>query len=88
MPEQVIERVEPPGTKILDLRKIAPVERDFRVLQAFEAIRIRDDFCIISDYDPKQLKNQFDMEMKDRFEWNELKNGPDIWEVLIVKKGA
>jgi uncharacterized protein (DUF2249 family) len=86
MSAEVIQRTDTSGAKVLDLRRVSPVERNFRVIQAFEAIRIEDDFCIISDCDPQHIKQQFDIEMKNRFEWYELKNGPDTWEVLIVKK--
>ena len=88
MSVEAIQRSDTSGAKVLDLRKMLPEQRNFRVIQAFEAIRIQDDFCIVSDCDPQQIKKQFDLEMKNRFEWYELKNGPDLWEVLIVKKSA
>jgi uncharacterized protein (DUF2249 family) len=87
MPVELMERGHTSGTLVLDLRKIAPPERHFRVFQAFEAIKDQDDFCIVCDTDLFPLKRQFDLEMTDRFEWKELKGGPDFWEVLIVKKG-
>jgi len=87
MPLELIQGRDTAGVMVLDLRKIAPPERCFRVFQAFEATRVQDDFCIVSDTDPQLLKKQFEMEMKDRFEWNDLQSGPDIWQVLIVKRG-
>jgi uncharacterized protein (DUF2249 family) len=74
------------NVKKIDLRSIPEAERNLRVMQAFGSIRQHDEFCIVSDSDPMVLKRQFHLEMKDRFDWHELENGPNLWKILIVKR--
>jgi uncharacterized protein (DUF2249 family) len=41
---------------------------------------------LINDHDPKPLRYQFMMELPDRFEWDYLEEGPEVWRVSIGKK--
>lgn len=41
---------------------------------------------LINDHDPKPLHYQFLAEMPDKFEWEYLENGPEVWRVSITKK--
>jgi|GEM_PF-3355014 len=68
-----------------DLRSFPKDEQFFRVMQLFASTKTDDDFCVICDYEPSTLKRHFHAELEGRFEWHVLKNGPEIWEILIAK---
>lgn len=41
---------------------------------------------LINDHDPKPLHYQFLAERADRFEWEYIEQGPEVWRVAISKK--
>ncbi|MEZ5160013.1 MAG: DUF2249 domain-containing protein [Marmoricola sp.] len=38
---------------------------------------------MVNDHDPKPLWYQFSAEYPDRFTWDYLESGPDVWRVRI-----
>jgi uncharacterized protein (DUF2249 family) len=76
---------EPP---ILDVRQVAPAVRHPIILQAFAALAPGTSLILINDHDPKPLYYQFKFEQADRFTWEYLEQGPEVWRVNIGKAGA
>lgn len=77
-----------PDYMVLDIRKFQPTERTFRVVSAFEAIAPHCSFVVVTDQEPVSLRKEFDGELKGRFNWESVQNGPPEWKFLITKMGS
>ncbi|HSE43589.1 MAG TPA: DUF2249 domain-containing protein [Acidobacteriota bacterium] len=75
----------PEATHKLDLRKVAPAERNVRIFQTFESIHPGTIFVLLDNKDLKDIHEQFNHDFPGRFRWKELQKGPDLWRVKIAK---
>ncbi|HYW35020.1 MAG TPA: DUF2249 domain-containing protein [Balneolaceae bacterium] len=72
----------------LDVRKIEPKRKHPTIFETFEELNSGESFVIINDHDPKPLKYQMAAERgEDKFSWEYLQEGPEIWKVRIGKTG-
>ena len=71
--------------KTVDLRNFPECEQNLRVFQAFESVSFGTRFRIVSNGYPLALFRQFQGELRERFEWQILQDGPYVWQVLITK---
>jgi uncharacterized protein (DUF2249 family) len=69
----------------MDIRKFPEMERDFRVIEAFEAIKQHCSFLVVTDREPVTLRKEFDGELKGRFKWETIEAGPSVWKIQITK---
>ncbi len=67
----------------LDLRPIMPFERHEKIFEMWEELRPGETLRIINDHDPKPLRYQFEVEYKDKFQWEYEQQGPKDWIVKI-----
>ncbi len=67
----------------LDLRHIMPFERHEKIFEMWEELRPGETLRIINDHDPKPLRYQFEVEYKDKYEWEYEQRGPKDWIVKI-----
>ena len=74
-----------PKYMVMDIRKFPVIERDFRVMQAFEAIETHCSFMVVTDREPASLRKEFETEMKGRFQWETIESGPSAWKFVITK---
>ncbi|MBF0556998.1 MAG: DUF2249 domain-containing protein [Nitrospirae bacterium] len=72
--------------KELDVIKIIPKERHPLIFKTFDEMSDGDLFILVNDHDPKPLYYQFLHERENRFLWEYLEQGPEIWKVKITKK--
>lgn len=70
----------------LDVTQIAPRLKHPTIFQHFDALQEGEAFVIHNDHDPKPLYYQLLGERGDIFNWDYLKQGPEIWEIKIAKK--
>lgn len=70
----------------LDVTQIAPRLKHPTIFQRFDALEEGEAFVIHNDHDPKPLYYQLLAERGDIFNWDYLKQGPDVWEIKIAKK--
>lgn len=70
----------------LDVTQIEPRFKHPTIFQHFDALQEGDAFVIHNDHDPKPLYYQLLAERGDIFNWDYLKQGPDIFEIKIAKK--
>ncbi len=73
---------------ILDVRELVPVKRHPLIFQTFDATPPGKSFVLINDHDPKPLYYQFKFEQENKFTWEYLEQGPEVWRVAIGKAGA
>ena len=74
-------------TRILDVRTLVPAERHHRIFATYEALASGAKFELVNDHDPKPLYYQFAAEQADRFSWDYLEQGPEVWRVRIGRTG-
>jgi uncharacterized protein (DUF2249 family) len=72
------------GTQI-DLRPLAPREREPLVFNTFRALDPNESVELIHNHDLQPLYEQFRAEWSGRFSWNEVQCQPGAWRVRIVK---
>lgn len=71
----------------LDLRPMPPFERHEKIFQIWDELKTSETLRIINDHDPRPLRYQFEVEYKDKYEWNYEQKGPIDWIVTIKKRG-
>jgi uncharacterized protein (DUF2249 family) len=70
----------------IDVRQIAPRHRHSLIFQTFDALQTGETFILVNDHAPTPLYYQFLHERADRFSWDYLEEGPDVWRVQIGKQ--
>ena len=70
----------------VDARKYAPKDKHPVIFNTFENLKSGEKMELINDHDPRPLHYTFIMEMPEQFEWEYLKEGPEVWRVAIGKK--
>lgn len=75
------------NTDILDVTVIEPRFKHPTIFQKFDSLLPGDSFIILNDHDPKPLYYQLVAERGQTFTWEYLEAGPDLWQVMIHKKG-
>lgn len=68
---------------LIDVREIPPRERHPKIFAMFAALSPGESFELVNDHDPKPLYYQFAAEHADRFTWQYLESGPEVWRVEI-----
>ena len=86
---ETVQETEMPETtsRALDVRVIPPREKHPTIFRTFDALEPGDSFVLINDHDPRPLRYQFEAEMPDRYGWEYLEQGPEVWRVRITKRG-
>ncbi len=69
----------------IDVRALAPHERNPTLVAAFRALEFGDALEIVNDRDPKPLYYQFQAEAPGDFSWVYRQTGPRVWRVGIQK---
>lgn len=72
----------------LDVRSEPPARRHELILTTYAELGPGNGFVLVNDHDPKPLYYQFAAEYPDRFTWDYLENGPEVWKVRIGKPDA
>ena len=73
--------------RTLDLRPMPPFERHEKIFQIWDSMKGGETLKIINDHDPKPLRYQFEVEYKNKYEWEYEKSGPKDWIVNIKRLG-
>ena len=72
----------------LDVRSEPPARRHQLIFFAYDGLAPGEAFTLVNDHDPKPLYYQFAAEYPDRFTWDYLESGPDVWKVRIGRPEA
>ena len=67
----------------LDVRAEAPARRHQLIFVTYGGLGPGSSFVLVNDHDPKPLYYQFAAEHADRFTWEYLEQGPEVWRVRI-----
>ena len=70
----------------IDVREIEPKRKHPAVFEKFDNLDAGEAFILVNDHDPKPLKYEMAAErVNEKFIWEYLEKGPDIWKVRIGK---
>lgn len=72
--------------QILDVRSLPPAQRHELIFATYESLPAGGSFVLVNDHDPKPLYYQFAAEQADRFTWEYLEQGPEVWRVRIGRR--
>jgi uncharacterized protein (DUF2249 family) len=74
------------GNAKVDAREYEPKDKQPTILKTFDSLQPGETMELINDHDPSPLRHMFNAELPNKFEWNYLEQGPDVWRVAITKK--
>lgn len=70
----------------LDIRLIEPRLKHPSIFEVYDNLKPGETFVIINDHNPKPLKYELAAERgSDKFSWEYLEEGPEVWKVRIGK---
>jgi uncharacterized protein (DUF2249 family) len=62
------------------------MERHHQIFETYERLKPGERFVLVNDHDPKPLYYQFEAEHKEKFTWQYLEQGPQMWRVQIGRR--
>jgi uncharacterized protein (DUF2249 family) len=77
-----------PDELVVDTRSHADVSCVDLTTEAIAALSGGDSFILRADHDPCGLRYMLDAEMPGVTTWQQLQDGPELWEVRIAKVAA
>ena len=69
----------------LDIRPVPPREKHPTIFAKFDKLTAGETFQLINDHDPMPLYYQFNAERPNKFNWEYVEKGPEVWRVNISK---
>jgi uncharacterized protein (DUF2249 family) len=72
----------------LDVRELPPRQRHALIFDTCDKLATGDALVLVNDHDPRPLYYQFEAEQPDRFGWEYLERGPEVWRVRITRQAA
>lgn len=69
----------------LDIRPVPVREKHPTIFATFDALKSGEGFQLINDHDPMPLYYQFSAERPEKFGWEYVERGPEVWRVNITK---
>lgn len=77
----------PDNQQQLDARTLPPYKKHATIFQTYDALKAGEAFVLVNDHDPKPLRYQLAaIRGQDRFSWEYLEQGPEVWKIRIAKK--
>lgn len=73
------------GGGVMDMRRVRPHESHGPILRAFDGLAVGQAIEVVTDHRPLPLYHQFASIRRDRFLWEWLQSGPDVWRVRICR---
>lgn len=70
----------------MEVRHLIPADRHTLIIDAFNKLSKDQGFVLVNDHDPKPLYYQFAFEYADRFTWDPIEEGPEVWRVRIGRR--
>ncbi|AAK78058.1 uncharacterized protein (DUF2249 family) [Clostridium acetobutylicum] len=73
-------------TASVDVRKYPPRDKHAVIFDTLGKLKSGEAMELINDHDPKPLYYELSAEHEEKFEWEYLQNGPELWRVSIKRK--
>lgn len=72
----------------LDVRSVPAAQRDVLIFDTFAALHSGEAFELVTDGDPAAVRDRFEREHRDRYEWWPLERGPERWRVQVGRRAV
>jgi uncharacterized protein (DUF2249 family) len=69
----------------LDVRALRKPDKHPAVFRAYDALSVGGTLELVSDHDPRHLRDEFEIEHSRSFAWDYLATGPGAWRIQITK---
>ena len=69
----------------LDVRVLRKPDKHPAVFGRFDALGVGESFVLVTNHDPRHLRDEFEAGQPGSYGWNYLDQGPDIWRIRITK---
>lgn len=73
---------------ILNIPAIEPQQKHAMIFNVFESSKAEEGFIIHNNHDPKPVYHQLIATYGEIFSWDYLQQGPEWWDIRIVRKQA
>jgi len=73
-------------TAVVDVRPLPAPIKHKTIFETFDSLKPGESMLLVNDHEPRPLYYQFLIEMPDKFDWQYLEEGPEVWRVRIGKK--
>jgi uncharacterized protein (DUF2249 family) len=74
--------------RVLDVRAEPHARRHQLIFSSYGELSPGAGFILVNDHDPKPLYYQFEAQYRDKFSWDYLEQGPEVWRVRIGRPAA
>jgi uncharacterized protein (DUF2249 family) len=81
----MISTLARPLANTLDLRDIAPRDRQTTVCAVFDTLQAGQSLQILNGHDPQPLRRQLEERSSGAFEWLALETEPAVWRVQVTR---
>lgn len=75
-------------TATVDVRGLAPCDRDARLDAGFDGLHGGDSFVLINDFDPYRVYHRLHAQTRGALVWEYLQRGPHVWRIRIGRPEA
>ena len=72
--------------KTIDVRSLETRDKHNEIINTFNNLSLGETMEIINDYDLRTVHYQFLIGFADKFQWEDIEEGPEVWRVAITKK--
>ena len=70
----------------IDVRTLERGSKKDIIFEAFEKLNLDEKMELINDHDPRPLYKYFMSKVPEKFKWEYLEQGPEVWRIVITKK--
>lgn len=76
------------STSAIDIRDTSPLNRQQLIFDRFVILQQGQSFQLLTDQEPRNLREQLQIRSGNGFTWDYLEAGPAVWRVQIGKSAA
>jgi uncharacterized protein (DUF2249 family)/quercetin dioxygenase-like cupin family protein len=69
----------------LDVRPLCEPDKHPAIFRTYDALAVGGSFTLVDDHDPKDLRDQFEVDHPGGYGWDQLETGPAAWRIRIGK---
>ena len=73
------------GDHELDVRPLRKPDKHPAIFRAYAAVPAGESLVVINDHDPRQLRDEFELEHPGSYAWQYLAKDPGAWQIRITK---
>lgn len=69
----------------LDVRALGKPEKHPTIMRTYDDLEVGEAFVLVTDHDPKHLRDEFELEHPGGYRWESLDSGPEQWRIRISR---